>query len=693
MTTIMIVDDTSENLYLLELMLKGGGFTTVSARNGEEALVLTRQALPDLIISDILMPIMDGFTLCRELKKDRRLKNIPFIFYTATYTDSKDEEFALSLGADRFLLKPLDIPEFISTIKKVLKETKKKNIRKIETSTGSEEVVLKEYNEALVRKLEDKMVQLEHAEKEVRKYNIALLREIEERKQYAEALRESEIKYRAFFENSMDSILLTSPDGRIFSANQAACLMFGYSEEELIKFGRSAVVDAADPQLSVLLAERTLTGKTRGELTFIRKDGTHFSTEISSSVFNDHEGFENTSMIIRDITQRKQVEKDLIEAKESAEKSNKMKDAFISNISHEIRTPLNGILGMTSIIQEIYSPNMTSEEEEYFASIRKSSDRIIRTIDLILNYSQLKTGTFIINRNQIELSSLCEEVTTHFITAAKSKALSLSFQNDLGETFILADEYSIKQVIFNLLENAIIYTQNGFVKVWLYKSEQDEILLDVRDNGIGISREYLNHIFESYRQEQMGYGRPYEGLGLGLAVVKKILSLHNAGISVKSKKGEGTTVTINFGKRMPNFEGNAATQNRLEKIKSKSPKVDRLVLLVEDDDINQDIIRKYIIKKYKCMVTASYDGVMEVLLNNKIDLILMDISLRESISGLEITKKLKASKKYQHIPVIAATAHAFEQDCKAVIEAGCVDYLAKPFSMNQLFNKIDKFLQ
>ena len=693
MNNILIVDDKSENLYLLELMLAGGGFTTVSARNGAEALVLARQALPALIISDILMPIMDGFTLCRELKKDRKLKNIPFIFYTATYTDPKDEEFALSLGADRFLLKPLDIPDFIATIKVVLTEAKQKNIRKIEPPSSSEVVILKEYNEALVRKLEDKMVQIEHAEKEVRKYNIALLREIEERKQYAEALRESEIKYRAFFENSMDSILLTSPDGRIFSANPAACSMFGYPEEELIKLGRSGVVDSTDPRLSLMLEERTLTGKVHGELTFTRKDGTHFPAEISSAIFNDHEGLENTSMIIRDITERKHTEKELIEAKEKAEQSNKMKDAFIANISHEIRTPLNGILGMTSIIQEIYSPNITSEEERYFAAIRKSSDRIIRTIDLILNYSQLKTGTFIINPKQVELSSLCEEVTNHFITAAKSKALSLSFQNDLGKTFILADGYSIKQVIYNLLENAIIYTQNGFVKVRLYKSEQDEILLDVIDSGIGIGGEYLDHIFESYRQEKMGYSRPYEGLGLGLAVVKQILSLHNAGISVKSKKGEGTTFTINFSEHIQTVEEKISIQNNSAKVKPLVGKRNHLVLLVEDDELNQDIIRKYIIRKYDCIVTASYDGVMELLHDHKVDLIVMDIALRESLNGLEITKKLKASKKYKHIPVIAATAHAFEHDRKAVMEAGCDDYLAKPFTKDQLFYKIDKFLQ
>lgn len=186
---VLIVDDKSENLYLLELILKGSGYSTVSAKNGAEALGLARKDIPDLIITDILMPVMDGFTLCRGFKKDKKLCNVPFIFYTATYTDPKDEELALSLGADRYVLKPQDPEEFITIVKELLKEVKKKNIQTTEAPSTPETIILKEYNEALVRKLEDKMLQTEQSEKEIRKYNIQLLKEIEERKQTEEEIK------------------------------------------------------------------------------------------------------------------------------------------------------------------------------------------------------------------------------------------------------------------------------------------------------------------------------------------------------------------------------------------------------------------------------------------------------------------------------------------------------------------------
>jgi len=275
---------------------------------------------------------------------------------------------------------------------------------------------------------------------------------------------------------------------------------------------------------------------------------------------------------------------------------------------------------------------------------------------------------------------------------AKSKSLSLSFQNKFGQTFLSADQYSISRVLTHLIENSITFTKSGFVKMELYQNPQNEIILDVIDSGIGIDGEYLGHIFESYRQEQIGYSRPYEGLGLGLAVVKKILDLHNATISVKSKKGEGTTFTINFGKCLQNVEELTTKQNIATKVEVTSTKIDYLILIVEDDGINQTTIERFINRKYNSLVTDSYNGLMEILQNKKVDLILMDISLKDSKNGLEITKELKALKEYKHIPIIAATAYASEHDRKAVMAAGCDDYLAKPFLRAQLLDKIDKYI-
>jgi len=203
---ILIVDDKPENFYLLESLLKGSGFNTIIAKNGAEALELALKNHVTLIISDILMPVMDGFTFCRECKKNELLKNIPFVFYTATYTSLKDEEFALSLGADRFILKPQDPDVFLEIINELIREVKDGKILSNEISTTQEEIVLKEYNSALIRKLENKMAQAEKAEKELRRINTELQNEIEERKRVEAELRESEERFRMIFENVFDGI-------------------------------------------------------------------------------------------------------------------------------------------------------------------------------------------------------------------------------------------------------------------------------------------------------------------------------------------------------------------------------------------------------------------------------------------------------------------------------------------------------
>jgi CheY-like chemotaxis protein len=202
MINILIVDDKTENIYLLQSMLDTNGFKTITARNGAEALGLMRNNIPDLIIADILMPVMDGFTLCRECKKDELLKNIPFFFYTATYIDAKDEEYALSLGADRFILKPQEPDVFLKIINDFLEEVKKKNIHPKKIVQQEETIVLKEYNEVLIRKIEDKMLQTEKSEKELRKYSEELEKEIDERKKKEESLLKSEEYNRLLFNTS-----------------------------------------------------------------------------------------------------------------------------------------------------------------------------------------------------------------------------------------------------------------------------------------------------------------------------------------------------------------------------------------------------------------------------------------------------------------------------------------------------------
>ncbi len=189
---LLIVDDNEQNRYMLQVLLEGHGYQVASARDGAEALEVARRDPPDMIISDILMPVMDGFALCREWKKDTELRAIPFVFYTATYTDPKDKEFALSLGAERFIIKPQEPDVLMEMVQGVFENREAGRLVALHEPVEEEAVYFKRYNEVLIRKLEDKLVQLGQA-------NQALEREIAERRQAEEKL----ITYRDHLEEKV----------------------------------------------------------------------------------------------------------------------------------------------------------------------------------------------------------------------------------------------------------------------------------------------------------------------------------------------------------------------------------------------------------------------------------------------------------------------------------------------------------
>ena len=268
---------------------------------------------------------------------------------------------------------------------------------------------------------------------------------------------------------------------------------------------------------------------------------------VSKLPFRTYDGkILGTVGISKDITERKKLELGLMEAKEKAEAASELKDAFIANISHEIRTPLNGVMGMNSVIKDVFSKYITPVEEEYFSGIDKSTKRIIRTVDMILNFSRLQVGEFKFNPKKIDLNKILTEFYEEYNLIAKQKGLIFKYENKIGKVLIQSDTYSLNQIVSNLLDNAVKYTKSGSIDIILYKNTNSKIIIDIRDTGIGISEEYMDQIFNPYSQEEVGYTRSYEGVGLGLSLVKKFLYLIDADISVKSKKGVGSTFTISF---------------------------------------------------------------------------------------------------------------------------------------------------
>jgi len=292
---ILIVDDNKQNLLLLEAMLKGGGHAVVSAGNGIEALEILGKEKVDLIISDILMPGMDGFKLCMKCKEDEKIKAIPFIFTTSSYTEAKDEEFGNSLGAEAFIVRPIEPGEFLRKIEEILK--KKKEIAPVELKQ-KDIGFMENYTERLASQLERKIADLE--------------KEVAERKRAEQVIRESEEKFRAIFDNATDGILLADLETKkFFSANKTICNMLGYSLDEIKELGVMDIHPKKDLPYVIDQFEK----QSRKEITTAkdipakRRDGSVFYAEVNSSPVILG-GKQYLIGIFRDITERKQAEKE-----------------------------------------------------------------------------------------------------------------------------------------------------------------------------------------------------------------------------------------------------------------------------------------------------------------------------------------------------------------------------------------------
>ncbi|MGE5499655.1 MAG: ATP-binding protein [Syntrophothermus sp.] len=248
-----------------------------------------------------------------------------------------------------------------------------------------------------------------------------------------------------------------------------------------------------------------------------------------------------------EIVKIKKVKEELRVAKEKAEESDRLKTEFLAQMSHEIRTPINTILNYISLIKEEVTKPLSEDMEFSFRAIDSSSRRMIRTIDMILNMSEIQTGRFECNYQEIDLEKdVIHNIKNEFSSMADVKNLKLSIENAAENPVINGDLYTINQILANLLHNAIKYTNSGEISLKVYRQDTEKICIDVSDTGIGMSEDYLKKLFMPFSQEEQGYRRKFEGNGLGLALVKKYCEFNNAEILVKSTKGVGSTFTVVF---------------------------------------------------------------------------------------------------------------------------------------------------
>ena len=521
-----------------------------------------------------------------------------------------------------------------------------------------------------------------------------------EAKQNAE---ESEENIRAIFENSIDAIRV-SKDGYTVFCNQAFVKLLGYeNKSELLgKNGLDLVSPKERSRIEQNIRKRALGEEVPSfyESIGLRKNGEEFPFEIKvGNYILRNEEF--NLVIVRDITDRKKNEQELIIAKEQAQESDRLKSAFLANMSHEIRTPMNGILGFANLLK---SPNLSGEEQkEYIEIINQSGARMLNIINDILDISKIESGQMKVELAESNINKQIEYIYTFFKPEAEAKSVQLSIQNSLTSdaSVIYSDREKVFAILTNLMKNAIKFTDKGSIELGyrikpganvnlVSDQKNTELVFFVKDTGIGIAIDRQTAIFERFIQADDTNIRAYQGAGLGLAITKSYVEMLGGRIWVESEIGKGSTFyfTLPYNPNMPvknTIESAAPRDSSLTKIKKLK------ILIAEDDTASERLlaIQLKFFTKELLKVTTGKDAIKTCYENPDIDLILMDIQMPE-MNGYEAVIKIRETNK--DVIIIAQTAYGLTGDREKAIEAGCNDYISKPLNFVSLKEIIQKYL-
>lgn len=405
--------------------------------------------------------------------------------------------------------------------------------------------------------------------------------------------------------------------------------------------------------------------------------GRTFDIVHKSMLFN---GEKALMEIFIETTERKKFENEIIKAKEKAQESDRLKSAFLANMSHEIRTPMNGILGFTELLKE---PGLTGEDQSrYIDIITRSGDRMLNTVNDIIEISKIETGQIIISKQKMNVRRHLQTLYQFFELEAKNKGLQLSLDSQIKdeESEIITDKSKLSSILTNLIKNALKFTEQGFLKIGGQRKD-DNIEFYIQDSGIGIPGNRLEAIFNRFEQADIDDEKVFEGSGLGLAISKSYVEMLGGKIWVESTVNSGTTFyfTIPYlsANKKPTANNTASPKEKIGTNKELN------ILVAEDDEISRlhlSILLKKITTKVR-FVENGKDAVEMCKSNPDFNLILMDIKL-PVMDGLEATRKIR--KFNTEILIIAQTAFALQGDKEKALAAGCNDYLSKPINVNRL---------
>ncbi|MCX7833168.1 MAG: PAS domain S-box protein [Ignavibacteria bacterium] len=531
---------------------------------------------------------------------------------------------------------------------------------------------------------------------------ISSVLDITERKNAEIALKESEERFRKIFDEAPVGMVLLDNNFNYIRVNNAFCSMVRYNQEELLNLSFRNIVDFEYIPVDEEYYRKLFSGEISVYKTtkkYITKDKNVFWGESSTSLIRDTEG--NPSHLIEmieDVTHKRTIEQNLVLAKERAEEMNRIKSNFLAQMSHELRTPMVGIIGFSDILKE----NLKEKHLIEFAEkINKSSKRLLDTLNQLLDLSIIEAKKLKVKYSTFNVIKEIKDVVTFFESFAKEKNLELKFESEYDDLLIYSDVALIRQILNNLINNSIKYTNQGHIKVKLTLEEKEKrkfVCITVEDTGIGIPKEKQDIIWDSFRQVSEGHGRTFEGVGLGLTITKNLVNTLDGEIYLKESnidKGSVFVVLLPYLSKknvtdMDSISEDISKQSE-DILHSGFPLPD--VLYVEDDREAVIIVNNFL--KGICNIDVAInavDGINQAKIK-KYDIILMDINFRTGMDGLQAVEEIRKIPWYENVPIVAVTAFAMDKDKKEFLERGCTHYISKPFSRDEFVTFIRNIIR
>ncbi|MCF8366257.1 MAG: response regulator [Bacteroidales bacterium] len=652
---ILAVDDRVENLLAIESIIDSDEINLTKALSGNEALSLMFDYDFALVLMDVQMPGMDGFETAELMRGSDKTRHIPIIFITAINKEKKHIFRGYDAGAVDYIFKPFEPDILLSKVNVFIDLYLQRNTL-----------------EELTRKLETTISEL-----------------IQSREQ----LKLSEEKYKDIFQNANEGIFILRNNIILFNNPKTEEILAGKSQNLLQK----NFLDFIHPEFKRMLESEhfdKLRKKSHDKRTAIKIISGQEDikwVEINSVNIN-WEGEKALLNFISDISERKQAEEEIKRAKNLAEQASRTKSEFLANMSHEIRTPLNGIIGMTELV---LMSQLNEEQKERIEAVKYSGESLLDIINDILDISKIEARKLELDAIKFSLRGVIEKVLRPLAskTAAKNLELILDIQYKLHDTFI-GDPVRLRQILFNLLGNAIKFTEEGEVKLSVKSIRQESDLctlgFSISDTGIGIPDNKIGNLFKSFSQADNSTSRKFGGTGLGLVISKSLVEMMNGKVDVKSVEGKGSTFTFDITIQKSSSPGEQSDTEILPQLREKN------VLIVDDNNTNRKILSGLLTNLNIQYELADNGGVAfdkilrQSRTNNPFDIILLDYHM-PVMDGIEMAELLKRENKINPKPdIILLSSDDVSLKRSKLSSYGISRYMIKPVFRNDLIKVLNE---